>query len=509
MNKNILTLFIGLLAFTLAADAQSYTKKFGIEVNGGLREYHGDLGSAAYFKQTPDYQGIGGGFGMYLNPSFDLNLYGSTGDIGFYKTTYDDVRVENYRQGFRSRVTEGMIGVTYKFNNGYIIAEDARFKPFLRLGIGAMQSISKFTEGSTRVGDKDDYWYGSQNRTWIASHWNAGLGLKIKLSESLDLVISEQFNYTFDDNYDASPYSLAGARLNVAGEGNKPLHDIYLYHSVGFVFNFGSNGNSGRYTIKDSDNDGISDDFDICPETPEGYAVDTVGCPYDRDSDGIIDEEDKCPDEAGTAAFGGCPDTDADGIQDSEDKCPNVPGIIEFAGCPDSDKDNIQDSEDKCPLKPGTAEGEGCPDSDGDGVYDHLDVCPATPGLASNKGCPEIKEEVKEQIRLAAKGIFFESGKEVIKVESFTNLDKLASIMNTFEEANVMIEGHTDSQGEDADNMLLSQERADAVKRYLSSQGVADARMTAVGYGETKPIADNESAEGRVLNRRVDFKLVY
>jgi OOP family OmpA-OmpF porin len=136
-------------------------------------------------------------------------------------------------------------------------------------------------------------------------------------------------------------------------------------------------------------------------------------------------------------------------------------------------------------------------------------VCPATPGTVANKGCPEIKEEVKEQIRLAAKGIFFESGKGVIKAESFTNLDKLASIMNSYEEANVMIEGHTDSQGEDADNMLLSQERADAVKRYLSSQGVADARMTAVGYGETKPIADNESEEGRVLNRRVDFKLVY
>jgi len=58
------------------------------------------------------------------------------------------------------------------------------------------------------------------------------------------------------------------------------------------------------------------------------------------------------------------------------------------------------------------------PDSDGDGVYDHLDVCPANPGTVANKGCPEIQEEVKEQIRLAAKGIFFESGKEVIKAES-------------------------------------------------------------------------------------------
>ncbi len=240
-----------------------------------------------------------------------------------------------------------------------------------------------------------------------------------------------------------------------------------------------------------------------------GHAVQKVDCPYYKDRDGSIDGESKCPDEASTGAVGDCSFQEDDGIRDSEDKCPNVPGIIEFAGCPDSDKDSIQDSEDKCPLKPGTKEGEGCPDSDGDGVYDHLDVCPATPGTVANKGCPEIKEEAKEQIRLAAKGIFFESGKGIIKVESFTNLDKLASIMNSYEEANVMIEGHTDSQGEDVDNLTLSQERADAVKRYLSSQGVADARMTAKGYGETKPIADNESAEGRGLNRRVDFKLVY
>ena len=116
---------------------------------------------------------------------------------------------------------------------------------------------------------------------------------------------------------------------------------------------------------------------------------------------------------------------------------------------------------------------------------------------------------MKAEIRLAAKGIFFESGRGVIKAASFTNLNKLASIMNSYEEANVMIEGHTDSQGEDADNLILSQQRADAVKRYLSSHGVSDSRMTAKGYGESKPIADNESAEGRGLNRRVDFKLVY
>jgi OOP family OmpA-OmpF porin len=500
MNRKIQTLILSLFIFSATSFAQSYDKKFGIEINGGLKEYHGDLGSALYFKNSPDYQGIGGAFGIYLNPSFDANLYGSTGDVGFYKMEYNERLAETVRVGFRSRVLQGMLGVTYKFANGYLLAEDARFKPFLRAGWGVTQSISKFTEYSVLP----DY---SQNRTWISSAWNAGGGFKFGLTDALDLVVSEQLNYTFDDNFDAAPWSIAGARLNVAQEGNKPLHDMFLYHSIGFAYNFGSNGAS--YKIKDSDDDGISDDFDVCPNTPEGYEVDTAGCPLDNDKDGIVNEEDKCPNVKGVAAFDGCPDSDGDGIADAEDKCPDVPGLAAFAGCPDSDKDGIQDSEDKCPLKSGSKEGEGCPDSDGDGVYDHKDVCPANPGAATNKGCPEIKEEVKEQIALAAKGIYFESGRDMIKAESFASLDQLSKILQEYDKAKVTIEGHTDSQGEADANQALSQKRADAVKRYLASHGISAARMTAIGYGQSQPLVDNSTAAGRALNRRVDFKLVH
>ncbi|MDG1720068.1 MAG: thrombospondin type 3 repeat-containing protein, partial [Bacteroidia bacterium] len=401
MNKNLLKLSLFLLIFSsFFVNAQTSYKKFGFEVNGGLREYHGDLGSSLYFKNSPDYQGVGGAFGMYINPSFDINIYGGAGDIGFYKNVYDVTRAYVVRVGFRSRVTEGMIGLTYKFNNGYILDEDARFKPFLRAGWGAMSSVSRFTPESL----SPKYEGYPLDRSWIASHWNAGLGLKVRVSDAIDLIISEQFNYTFDDNYDASPYMVAGARLNSAQEGSKPLHDVYAYHSLGLVFNFGGDGGSS-YKIKDEDGDGISDDFDICPNTPTNYAVDTVGCPMDDDKDGVINEDDKCPD---------------------------VPGLPAFNGCPDSDGDGITDAEDKCPLKAGPVEGQGCPDSDGDSVYDHLDVCPATPGIVENKGCPEIKEEVKEKIRLAAKGIFFESGKDIIKSESFENLDVLAEIMKEY-----------------------------------------------------------------------------
>lgn len=478
MNKNLLKLSLFLLIFSsFFVNAQTSYKKFGFEVNGGLREYHGDLGSSLYFKNSPDYQGVGGAFGMYINPSFDINIYGGAGDIGFYKNVYDVTRAYVVRVGFRSRVTEGMIGLTYKFNNGYILDEDARFKPFLRAGWGAMSSVSRFTPESL----SPKYEGYPLDRSWIASHWNAGLGLKVRVSDAIDLIISEQFNYTFDDNYDASPYMVAGARLNSAQEGSKPLHDVYAYHSLGLVFNFGGDGGSS-YKIKDEDGDGISDDFDICPNTPTNYAVDTVGCPMDDDKDGVINEDDKCPD---------------------------VPGLPAFNGCPDSDGDGITDAEDKCPLKAGPVEGQGCPDSDGDSVYDHLDVCPATPGIVENKGCPEIKEEVKEKIRLAAKGIFFESGKDIIKSESFENLDVLAEIMKEYKEAKVIIEGHTDNQGEDADNLVLSQKRTESVKSYLVSQGIEESRMSAIGYGESKPVADNATAKGRAFNRRVDFKLVY
>ena len=72
-----------------------------------------------------------------------------------------------------------------------------------------------------------------------------------------------------------------------------------------------------------------------------------------------------------------------------------------------------------------------------------------------------------------------------------------------------MIEGHTDNQGADDVNLVLSQKRADAVKAYIANKGVNADRMTAIGFGETKPVADNSVNSGRILNRRVDFKLVY
>lgn len=102
----------------------------------------------------------------------------------------------------------------------------------------------------------------------------------------------------------------------------------------------------------------------------------------------------------------------------------------------------------------------------------------------------------------------FESGKATLKPESYNLMDDLVEIMRLKPKMNIMVCGHTDSDGDDANNLVLSQNRADAVKKYLTSKGIAASRIKAVGYGETKPIADNSTESGKAQNRRTEIKVL-
>lgn len=175
----------------------------------------------------------------------------------------------------------------------------------------------------------------------------------------------------------------------------------------------------------------------------------------------------------------------------------------------DADQDGIADDDDECPDAIGPKSANGCPDSDGDGVADKDDKCPELAGTPENNGCPEVKEEDKQILKDALHGINFETGKAVITEESNEVLDRVVSLMKLNPLFKLEIEGHTDSQGDDAMNMELSQKRANAVKQYLVDKGVDASRLTAKGYGETKPVADNETAEGRAENRRVELKIKF
>ncbi|MCF8236721.1 MAG: OmpA family protein [Saprospiraceae bacterium] len=255
----------------------------------------------------------------------------------------------------------------------------------------------------------------------------------------------------------------------------------------------------------DADGDGIADADDACPDQAGPAAL--KGCP-DADGDGIADADDACPTEAGPAATKGCPDRDNDGIVDSEDQCPDVAGPANLMGCPDRDNDGIPDIKDKCPDVPGVAANNGCPaDRDNDGVADAEDRCPDQAGPASNKGCPELKKEEKEIVQIAIQNVQFQSNSSVLTNESLPLLDQLVKVLTDNRAYHCDIAGHTDSTGEDEYNQMLSEKRAMTCYNYLVEKGISADRLTHTGFGETKPVADNSTAEGRRANRRVEFDL--
>jgi len=230
----------------------------------------------------------------------------------------------------------------------------------------------------------------------------------------------------------------------------------------------------------DSDSDGVYDQNDSCPETPEGLEVNESGCPLDEDKDGVFDISDDCPH-----------------TQEGLD--------VDISGCPfDEDNDGVYDYQDEClhTLLGVEVEENGCPyDMDKDGVYDYQDDCPATiEGLNVNDvGCAISKTLKLHFKRYASK----------IPKKSIKDVKEFSEFLKENPKYTIEIIGHTDSRDNAMRNMLLSEKRAQSTKRALVKFGVESSRITCIGMGELEPIATNETAEGRQKNRRIEIKLIY
>lgn len=502
----VLLLFVLTLLFTKTSFSQGNAIGFHLTT----AEYKGDLSNNKYsfYKFRNFKAGLGISAQQFLNSSFNLV------ELAGYN------RVQYFRQGadLQAGQPNGVdadfynfnVLLKYKFNNGYILKNDPFLAPYVIAGLGVNHIRSTNYTGPLALG-----------KTVLPSNTKptilGGVGLYFRFNEFIGIDVSTMMNQTLTDDWDGI---------------KKGSNDLFLQHSIGFVFSLAKS--------VDSDKDGVNDKNDICPNTPAGVAVDSKGCPLDVDNDGVPDYKDKCPKEFGSISLDGCPDKDNDGITDAKDKCPTVAGVAKFDGCPDTDGDGVEDTNDKCPntkagvavdskgcpldgdgdnvpdyldkcpdTKPKTkVDADGCPlDSDGDGVVNNVDKCPNTAGPASNNGCPVVKEAVKKRLNYATKGIYFETGKSIIKPESYAKLDEIVSIINEYPDYKVKLTGHTDDVGTEANNMKLSQARVDAVKSYLVSKNVPSARVETLGYGEVRPIASNKTAAGKAQNRRVELEL--
>ncbi len=538
--KNILTI-LGIIVPFFAFSQSSW--ELGIGVNAA--NYQGDL-----VKTTlPTLKETNVAFGAFIRRNFNEH-WGLQLGADFGKLTGDDANFTertSRKFNFENKFTNVALNLLWspletENKNG----KKRKILPYFMGGVGYFlgKPITNFNEATTdgsQAGiatDKADLEKNALSPSF-------GAGFKFPLSDKVTLALEGRHHATQFDYIDG-----------VSSAGNKEKNDWFVTGGLNLAIKLGK--------AKDTDGDGISDKKDKCPDVPgvaenmgcpadrdkdgiydaddkcadvPGVAA-NAGCPADRDKDGVYDVDDKCPDVAGVASNKGCPsDKDGDGINDADDKCPDVKGVAANKGCPaDRDGDGVYDTDDKCPDVKGVASNKGCPadrdgdgvtdaddkcpdvagtvadkgcpaDRDGDGVYDKDDKCPDVKGLVSNGGCPEMKAEDKKVLDLAVKNINFETSKAVITKESFKILDQVADILTRYNYYSVAIDGHTDNQGNDASNLTLSKNRAKACHDYLVSKGIASSRMKHEGYGETKPVSTNDTAEGRRQNRRVEFNL--
>ncbi len=444
------------------ADA-SGSASFSLSADGASSSADGDASAKGYMSKYRPEDGLVevGIFGGVLFPSKSHNFQDESRPHQAFKSIAPDIglRLGYYPLSFLGAELEGAVMPTRTEDDdesaglwavrGHVVGQLPMYSivPFLLAGGGRMGA------GSDSMGSDGD----------PAIHF--GAGVKVPLDDFVSLRLDVRDNMT---------------QKNGASDGSQTHHPEILG-----ALTFTLNRTKAAKKPVDSDRDGFTDDQDACPKEP-GVAPD--GCPIrDADSDGFLDPDDKCPTEAGVAPDG-CPvrDSDGDSFLDDQDKCPTEPGIAPD-GCPDPDpdKDGIVGAADKCPTEPETKN-----------QYEDDDGCP-----------DEVPEKIKKFTGVI-EGIEFDVNKDTIRATSRPTLDGAAEVLNEFPKLRVLITGHTDTDGTRERNLELSKARAESVKKYLASKGVAEARIETRGAGPDEPRESNDTAAGKQKNRRIEFKLL-
>ncbi len=363
----------------------------------------------------------------------------------------DDLDMKNSSNKFKQRGL-GIDGL-YFFNR------DSAFAPYALLGVGALRTSVP----------------GEKSTNPMA---NVGLGFMTSLiDDALALRADVRYRLDKDDSSIANQNRFGDWILNLGlsiplGAKAKAVAPVVAAAPVVVA---------AAPKPTDTDGDGVIDSADRCPSTPAGVKVNAQGCELDSDGDGMVDSKDRCPSTPVGAKVNteGCElDGDGDGVVDSKDRCPNSPVGAKV-------------NADGCEL-----------DGDGDGVVDSKDSCLDSKAGAKvdDKGC-----EIAGVIEL--KGVNFPTNAAKLTPDSLAVLDAAAATLVKHSDIKAEVAGHTDNRGVAARNKMLSQQRAEAVMHYLVSKGVNAANLTAKGYGQEAPTADNKTEDGRTANRRVELRI--
>ncbi len=438
----IFTLFFGLFVSSFAQENNStphpFSNSWVITAEGGVT-----IGGTDYPDVKMDYFGKGS-FEYFLPTSsshvFGIRLLGGGG----YVSGKGQVDINSYPfpgiNEFNTKIIFGGAGLVYSLSLGEVV------QPYLFAGVSYLIFDPLKTDG-TKMPRYAAGEYPNDDKDYMGE-----FGIRFLLSERMSFNVGYTLNFLINDNID----------------------DFWSSKDDAFHFVFGG---LSYYFIssKDSDGDGISDNKDMCNETPLGVEVDDFGCPVDTDKDGIADYLDMCPDtETGAPVDSeGCPlDSDNDGVFDYLDKCPNTPVnvLVDEEGC----RKAIEKPVEKVIEEELFAQGE----------------------------VEEVPE--KENLILVLGGSAnFKSGESTLLPNPKSGLDKLADFIKKNPKTKWIIEGHTDNRGSEQVNKSLSLNRANSVLSYFMQKGLEKNRFEIIASGLSKPIADNSVEFGRALNRRV------
>ncbi len=358
-------------------------------------------------------------------------------------------------------------GGTYSYSLNNVVF------PYIGAGLSYIKFSPKLASGNVTQNNVAGLY--SKN----ALSWDIEAGMRFPITEKIGLQFNGSIHFLNTDYIDDIAVGIH--------------NDLYSSFMLGVSYSF--------FGDKDSDNDGIYDSEDNCPEEPEDYDgfQDYDGCPDpDNDQDGISDINDKCPDEAedfdNFQDDDGCPDTDNDWdrIIDRFDKCPDEA----------EDFDNFQDD-------------DGCPDldNDSDGIPDSLDKCPEEAeifnGFQDDDGCPDVaplseSTFAPKEILIDGETTFGINTSEILP-SAFAELDRIVTLLKSYPEAKWRIEGHMDNQNSTDFSRVISLKRAESILNYFILKGLPSFKFEVIGMGDKFPIANNNTEFGRSKNRRIEI----
>lgn len=504
---------------------RSQFRTWSVGINAGMQNPFTIFGGKNDFDARngfiPSY-----GVGISVEKQLGYN-FGLRGDLMTGGLEGENLKTSSFEEGsFKTTIKfDATLNFVVNFGNVDFLKRDNKFSPFASFGFGLanFEAEADFADPNF-LSNQGEYVISGNTYEFIMP---VGVGVKYALNDNIRLKLGYTVKFMDGDKLDASDfytnndryqYTYLGATYSL---GKKEKDDLEFVNPIARMYDelevseelqkqidelkgkVSANESEISNLKKDSDGDGVADLFDKEPNTPAGSKIDGSGRTLDTDGDGIPDYLDKCPTFPGDSASGGCM---MNGVGVNGSNADGNGGYTNFSNDNGMSGNDGMDGNNNGKGGKNNGKGNNGKGNNGRGNNGSGNNGSGNNGSGNNDGSGNDSGLGLSGPISGYENVQFDFDSFVIKPISFPILDKLSEILTNDSKKSMYIDGHASAEGSDLHNMQLSKERAFAVKSYLLKKGVPARKITTRGFGESKPVVPNSSEEGRIKNRRVEFK---